>query len=256
MFQPSFDNGRILKQNMLEAVRDYPYAALRALYSNHGDGILSGFEICLTEDGKFQISPGILKWDGEVYVAPETFVIKQEDGKHYVYLKIQRTEVPDGRIVELKCQQTSELEENAFELFKYTKDAVMYEYKNIDEAFKNIDKPFKEPVNRIDQRACRFAVIGGATLCPKYYRWFAKEILKCVNAAPSDAAFAYQCLNGIDNIEAVKHYFNGSDTNSDVLKKMKTALDRLRTGNSVQEPAKPYVQELEKPKASEKITIC
>ena len=249
MFKPSFDPGSILKQNMLEAVRDYPYIALKALYSNYGDGILSGFEITPTKDEKFQISPGILKKDGEVYVAPETLVIKQEVGKHYVYLTIQDTDVPDGKNVDLECQQNSPPGESSFELFKYNKDegAGLYEYEDIKEAFTNVDKPFEPPVNRIDQRACRFAVVGGVTLCPKYYRLFAKEILKCVNAAPSDVAFAYQCLNGINNIEAVKQYFNGSDTNSDVLIKMKTALDRLRTGNSV--------QETERPKAPEKITI-
>ena len=237
---------------MLEAVRDYPYAALKALYSNYGNGILSGFEISLTKDGKFQISPGILKWDGEVYIAPETFVIKQEDGKHYVYLTIQDTDVPDGKNVDLECRQASELKKNDFELFKYNKSegVAVSEYGDMEQASTNVDEPFKNPVNRIDQRACRFAVIGGFTLCPKYYRLFAKEILKCPNAAPVDIAFAYQCLNGIHNIETVRQYFNGLYTNSDVLKQMKTALDNLKAGGVVQEPEKPNVQESKKPKES------
>ena len=230
MFQPSFNNGSILKQNMLEAVRDYPHAALEVFYSNYGDGILSGFEISPV-DKEFRITPGILKVDGKIYVTPESIAIEQKNGKYYVYLTVQHTDVPDGTDVDLECRQASDPDENGFELFRYIKNAEMHEYKNIDEAF-------KDPMNRIDRRACQFAVIGGSTLCPNYYRLFAKEILKCANAAPSDAAFAYQCLNGINHIEAINQYFNGSTTNSEILKKMKTALDMLRKGSNVRETEK------------------
>lgn len=228
MFRPSFIKGSVLKQNMLEALRDYPYTVLEVEYSEYGDGIISGFEIGSVTDNQFQISPGILKVDGEIYISSEMLTIEQINETHYVYLTIQKKDNPDGVDVELKCEQQTEPDDNGLELFRYTKNAKMFEYKDIYELF-------NKPMNRINQAFCRFATVGGNTLHPNYYRLFAEAVLRYTNATAFDVAFAYQCLNGINNIDVVKQYFKEVSSNAEILKKMENVLDRLSKNNSIQE---------------------
>lgn len=228
MFRPSFNKGSVLKQNMLEALRDYPCTVLGVEYSRYGDGIISGFEVSPVSGGQFQISPGILKANGEIYISSELLTIEQKNEKHYVYLTIQKKDNPDGTDVELKCEQKTDSDENGLELFRYTKNAEMYEYKDISELFNT-------PMNRINQIFCKFSTVGGNTLHPNYYRLFAEAVLGCTNATACDVAFAYQCLNGINNIDVVKQYFKGATSNIDILKAMKKILDRLSKNSSVQE---------------------
>lgn len=61
MFRPSFDNGSILKKNMLEALRDFPYEFMNLEYADYGDGIISGFQVEAINENQFEIMPGICK---------------------------------------------------------------------------------------------------------------------------------------------------------------------------------------------------
>ena len=238
MFQPSFNKGSVLKQNMLEALRDYPYIVLEMEYSEYGSGIISGLDVCPIGDDMFQIAPGLLKVDGKIYILSEILTIKQEEETHYVYLIIQNTDNPDGKDIELTCEQTVKPKDDAFELFRYTKNADMFVYKDIRELFNG-------PMNRINQIFCKFAIVGGNTLHPDYFRLFAKEILESTNASISDVAFAYQCLNGINNIGVIKQYFNDVVSNSDVIERMEKVLNRLSMDNNIQ---KSQSEKLEKPR--------
>lgn len=226
MFRPSFNKGSILKKNMLDALRDYPYTVLDVKYSDYGDGILSGFKINALENEQFSISPGILKINGEIYTSPVALTLEQVDEKHYVYLVIEQNDNPDGSEVDLKIEQTTELRECGWELFRYTKNANMYEYKDVFELFAT-------PMNRINQLFCKFAIVGGNTLNPSYFRMFAKAVLSRSNATAEDVAFAYQCLNGIHDIEVIKQYFDGKTSTHDILEEMKSKLSKMGETDSV-----------------------
>ena len=230
MFRPSFNKGSVLKQNMLEALRDYPCTVLEVEYSKYGDGIISGFEVNPINGEKFQISPGILKVNGEIYISSDLLTIEQKNEEHYVYLTIQKKDNPDGMDIELKCEQKTDMDDNGLELFRYTKNAEMFEYKDISELCGKY-----RPTNRIDQIFCKFSIVGGNTLHPNYYRLFAKAVLGDTNATATDVAFAYQCLNGINNIDVVEQYFKGATSNDDIVKEMKKVLDRLRKSIKVPE---------------------
>lgn len=39
---PAFERGRIMKKELLWALRDYSYAALQIKYRDHADGIITG----------------------------------------------------------------------------------------------------------------------------------------------------------------------------------------------------------------------
>ena len=52
MFIPVFEKGLILKQHMLEALRDYPREFIRNLYSEYGDGIITGCQVIELADDR------------------------------------------------------------------------------------------------------------------------------------------------------------------------------------------------------------
>ena len=96
MFLPSFNRGSILKQNMLEALRDFPHTALNVMYSDYGEGIISGFEVKSGSDNSFQVSPGLLKINDTVFVMAESLSIEQKTERHYVYISLLKIDNPDG----------------------------------------------------------------------------------------------------------------------------------------------------------------
>lgn len=235
---PSFNRGSVLKQKMIEALRDFPHTVLDVLYSDYGEGIISGFKVKPVADNAFLVSPGLFKYNDKIFVLEEELSIEQKTEKHYVYISLQKNDNPDSVDVVLQCDQIDEPNDEMFELFRYTMNAEMFVYKDIYELLNS-------PMNRINQLYCKYSVIGGTTLHPYYYQLFANAILESSNASNNDIAFAYQCLNGITNISIVKHYFNGASTNEDVLMQMRAVLDRLKKKLNVQE-SQP--QKVETPK--------
>lgn len=235
MFLPSFNRGSILKQNMLEALRDFPHTALNVMYSDYGEGIISGFEVKSGSDNSFQVSPGLLKINDTVFVMAESLSIEQKTERHYVYISLRKIDNPDGEDIVLHCSQIDEPQNENFELFRYTMNAEMMAYKDVYELL-------SAPMNRINQLNCKYSVVGGSTLHPCYFQLFANAVLESSNASQNDIAFAYQCLNGITNISIVKHYFSGASSNEDVLKQMRVILDRLKKKIDVQDSQPPKVE--------------
>ena len=215
---------------MLEALRDNPNTILNVEYSGLGDGIISGFEIRPVYGEMFHISPGIVKIDGEIYVSSEVITIEQLNESHYVYLIAQKVETSDGVEVVLNCQQSENLDSNCFELFRYTKNAEIFEFKNVEELISS-----NTPINRINQKSCKYGVIGGSIFHPRYFKLYAESVLRSNNATPIDIAFAFQCLNGIKNIDVVKQYFYGVNIDQDIFREMKEKLEKMSSTDIVKE---------------------
>lgn len=227
-FRPKFDKGLILKQHMLEALRDNPQDYIGLMYADMGDGIISGLDITVPEDGKFYISPGIIKINNEIFFSTKNGSLKFLEGANYVYLQILKEEKTDGTEYQIEFVQKQQEEDTLFEVFRYVKSAEMMNYKNMQEVFLN-------PMNRIDCSHVKQSLIGGSTLHKMYFGMYADEVLRNKNSEMGDIAFVYQCLNGISNIEVIKNYFQTEDfTNESVLALMKKRLLELDS-NRVEE---------------------
>lgn len=212
MFNPNFDKGLILKQHMLEALRDYPNTFVQLLFLEMGDGILSGLKISL--DGEyFHVSKGLIKLGGEVCFMTEQTRLEQKAGRRYVYLeKLSPVPARDGsgsthelRIVQYDKEQESASER--MELFRYGRNAEMMEYQNIREIYQDVS-------NRIDRSHALKSVVGGSTLCDEYYKMFATFLLQSQQADVNDIGFAYQCLNGMHTLTVIQAYFRTEDTSN------------------------------------------
>lgn len=212
MFKPNFDKGLILKQHMLEALRDYPNTFVQLLFWEMGDGILSGLKISL--DGEcFRVSEGLVKLGGEVCFMTEAVCLEQKGGLHYVYLqRLPPVPARDGsgstcQLRVIQCDGEQESASDWMELFRYGKNAEMKEYQNIREIYQDMS-------NRIDRSHALKSVAGGSTLCDEYYGMFAAFLLQSQQTDARDISFAYQCLNGVHTLAAIQAYFRTEDTSN------------------------------------------
>ena len=220
MFIPVFEKGLILKQHMLEALRDYPRELTKNLFCEYGSGIITGCNISVSEN-VLSVGEGIVKINGEVYILTKPLSVNAEDEINYVYLKITSESLADGTNLQMEVIQKNEKDDTLFEMARYAKNAVLKHYSKIEELFSDVS-------NRIDQRYVLQSVAGGNTLLSGYYRLYAEKVLSSVNADMQDIAFAYQCLNGIGSIEIVKAYFHTDDmSNQNILSLMKQRLSTL-----------------------------
>lgn len=220
MFRPSFDNGSILKKNMLEALRDFPYEFMNLEYADYGDGIISGFQVEAINENQFEIMPGICKIGGQIFVMTESFIISQVEQSHYVYLSILESDKPDGTDYDVDVSQYEEENNSLLELFRYTKNATVSHYKDIYEVF-------SEPMNRINQKHCAYSYKNGNSLCEHYFKLYAHAVLKSSNASAKDLLFAYQCLNSIKDIDIIKCYFGDVTSKLDIVHAMENKLKLL-----------------------------
>lgn len=241
-FKPIFETGLILKKHMLDALRDYPIDYVNTLFSEMGDGVVTGLDIVIAGDNQFYIKEGIVKIDGIVYITTRSGMLSFAEGKNYVYLCVKSDKQADGTYFYSEIIQKEQEEKAYFELFRYIKNAEVKRYSSISELF-------VDTTNRIDQRKLLKSVYGGHTLSNEFYYLFAEEILDSNNANMNDIAFAYQCLNEISGIEIIKKYFQTDDTSNDnILSLMKMMLERMQ--KSVKEIAADV-----KPKIERKISV-
>lgn len=220
MLKPAFEKGSVLKQNMLEALRDYPYTAYELIYAEYGDGIISGFEISIPGDEKIEIDPGILKHNGKIFFCAEKQSVEQRNGRNYVYLEVTEERHPNGLAFSVIAKQYDDNQPEKTELFRYTKNAKLF-------AFKNVRELVCQPINRINKIYSQHSVKGGNSLCPEYFSLYADEILNSSNTKMEDYAFAYQCFNGVQSLDMVRKYFGNDGSNEYVVEAMKKKIALL-----------------------------
>ncbi len=57
---PAFERGRIMKKELLWALRDYSYTAIQNQYQDYADGIISGCRI-FSEENHLRIASGMIR---------------------------------------------------------------------------------------------------------------------------------------------------------------------------------------------------
>ncbi|MBQ7008823.1 MAG: hypothetical protein IJN05_06360 [Ruminococcus sp.] len=99
-----FEKGSILRKEMLESMYSFPRFLCDGYYSKYGNGVLYGLEWEKIDDKHF-ISPGALKYNGEIYFQTEKLVVEDsidmvslESGQeYYVYFKEASPEKTESR---------------------------------------------------------------------------------------------------------------------------------------------------------------
>ncbi len=193
---PVFEEGRILKRDSLDLLRDYAPDFFSLIFREYGNGILSGFRI--REEGKeIVVGPGILKHGSSFFCMKEE--ARLEFGLYgqvvqVVLKKQQSSSSPDFRTdhYELFLEPAGELSEGAYELGRFLLEQgarlrTCEDYKD----FNDIVTEF----NTLNPVHIPFACEGGSTLAPFILRLYGKGVLSSPRAGALDLSFGVACLN-------------------------------------------------------------
>ena len=206
---PAFERGRILKKELLWALRDYSYAALQLQYQGYPDGILSGCELEAC-DGGLKIMPGILYYQKVPYFLQNPYKVPCRAEGEQAYIKVrflgktigtrQEEYLTQIYIDEREPDANCELELGRFKLQAGARLRAEY----VD--FYDYETEF-DTINRI---FVPYAAMGQPGIWPQLLKCFAKELLYAPNHDLCDSAFCFNCLQLEKAMpyEAVKGYLD------------------------------------------------
>lgn len=198
---PAFERGRIMKKELLWALRDYSYSALQQQYQNYPDGILSGCGIRI-EEHLICIGQGMIKCQGFIFLITKEERVEYSPTDKYISLKfrlIEKEELPDYTryITQFVLDDALERQPNEIEIcrFKLKEGAKLRtDYKD----FFDIQTEF-DTVNLAD---ATWSAAGGNTLSKEITDYFARKVMECEKAEAGDLQFAYFL---IQSKEAVRY---------------------------------------------------
>lgn len=204
---PAFERGRIMKKELLWALRDYSYSALQLQYADYPDGIISGCGIRI-EDDFLCVKPGIIKCQDFIFLITEEEKIEYSSTEFLVSLKfrlIEREVLSDyvRYVTEFVLDENLERKRNELEVcrFKLKEGArLRTEYKD----FFDIETEY-DTVNLVN---ATWTSARGNTLSKEVTDYFAKKVLECENADDKDIHFAYLLLQSKEavNFQIIKDY--------------------------------------------------
>lgn len=240
---PAFERGRIMKKELLWALRDYSYSALQLQYAYYPDGIISGCGI-RAEDNFLCVKPGIIKCQDFIFLITEEEKVEYYPTECCVSLKfhlIEKEVLPDyiRYVTEFVLDENLECRQNELEVcrFKLKEGArLRTEYKD----FFDIQTEY----DTVNLANATWASAGCNTLSKEVTDYFAKKVLECENADYKDIRFAYLLLQSKEAIrfEIIKDYIlrrtsqKGKDIpiNSETAYlKLKEILDGIREGTDI-----------------------
>lgn len=196
---PAFERGRIMKKELLWALRDYSYSALQLRYQDYSDGIISGCGI-RTENDTLCIGSGIIKCQGFIFLLTGEGQVRYAPADRYTSLKfrlLKKENLPDYTRYETEFALDGKLDrtQNEIELcrFKLKEGArLRTEYKD----FFDIQTEY-DTVNLAD---ATWSAQGGQALSKEVTDYFANKVLECKNAEDKDIQFAYFLLQSKETV--------------------------------------------------------
>ena len=237
---PAFERGRIMKKELLWALRDYSYSSLQLRYQDYPDGIISGCRVKVRDD-QLIVGTGIIKCQDFIFLLTEEEQVAYAPTEVFVSLKFRvksAEEMPDYTryVTEFVLDKNLERAQNELEIcrFKLKEGArLRTEYKD----FYDIQTEF-DTVNLAD---ADWAGRGGRTLSKEITDCFARKVLECREAEGEDIQFACLLLQSREAVpwEIIGGYISrktgGQQSNKEFVGKeffgkMEEILDRIRIG--------------------------
>ncbi|MDE7478837.1 MAG: hypothetical protein K2M91_12980 [Lachnospiraceae bacterium] len=197
---PAFERGRIMKKELLWALRDYSYSALQIRYQDYSNGILSGCRI-RTENSTLCIEPGMIKCADFIFLITEKEQVSYKPTEEYTSLKFRLKEKEDlsdytRYLTEFVLDDYLGRGKNEIELcrFKLKEGArLRTEYKD----FYDIQTEY----DTVNLANATWSSIGQNTLSKEVTDYFANKVLECEKADEKDVQFAYFLLHEREAID-------------------------------------------------------
>lgn len=237
---PNFTTGRILKQEMLALLRDYPRDYVNIIYGNYADGIIAGCGITV-DSAALNISPGMVRFRGRIYVLTREETVSYRATGQDSVVKIcfaKEKQTPDyiSAQADITFSQGLKIAENEMELcrFKLKPGARLRDnYQDFADMATEYDT-----LNIIN---APFAAPYANTLSPVITRKFAEEAFQTRELPPFDFAFAAQCAQGVPLARATITAYTSArlgivsndSANRDMHRHLAKILSDIRQGKSV-----------------------
>ena len=239
---PIFEEGRILKRDSLDLIRDYAPDFFSLLFGKYGGGVIAGFSI--HGDGKnIVVGPGILKHESSFFCMKKEARLEFGLYGQMVQVVLRRAGScisPDFKTEqwELFLEPSRALVEGEYELGRFLLEQgarlrTYGEYKDFNDLITEY--------NTLNPVGIRFACEGGSTLAPWILRLYGKGVLTSPKAEPLDLSFGVACLNSpCVSSELIQSYLsaregvkNASHGNLDLYLGLKRLYARLVSGGEV-----------------------
>lgn len=197
---PLFNQGRILKIEMLNELRDYPRELTDILFGQYSNGIIQGCELKINNN-YIVVKKGLIKHDGIIYVLKKDKMIPYENTENTVMLKVRfRGETKNSDFIRYESEiiidddlniQSDEIELCRFKLKKGAK--LRAEYISLEDMSTEYDT-----VNIINSP---FAAVERSSLSPYILKQFAKEAFQNNLTDAFDISFCMMCLRNGEVLE-------------------------------------------------------
>ncbi len=191
---PLFERNRVLKKELLWALRDFSFGHLQLEYADYGDGILQGCGV-QAEEKELVIRPGLLRYQGFVCVMETEERLGYAVTEQPVSLKL-RFETDRSSQDYILYQMTPMLDsdtackENEFELCRFRLQAGA-ELRDTHTCFEDMGTEY----NTLQYIHAAWGCPGGRSMAPAMTRQFAGELLKASACGTEDMMFAWLCLD-------------------------------------------------------------
>lgn len=214
---PLFEEGRILKRDALDCIRDYAPDFCSLLFQDYGSGVVAGFQIGGVGT-EITVSPGILKHGLEFFCMKEAVTLQYNLFGQTVMVILKkrggmstadfRTDYYELSLEPVRALQAEEYELGRFLLEQGARLRTYEDYKD----FHDLVTGF----NTLNPIYIRFACEGGSTLAPFILRLYGKGVLHSAKAQPLDLSFGVACLNSrVVSAELIRQYLSVQEPGRD-----------------------------------------
>lgn len=207
---PIFEEGRILKRDALDLLRDYAPEFISLLFEERGSGVMAGFRI-REQEGTIFVGPGILKDGGSFFCMQREAALAFDQYGRAVRIVLRRlsermsADFKEERY-ELSLEPLGALGEGEYELGRFLLEPGAR--LRAGEDYRDFHDLVTE-FNTLNPVHIRYACAGGHTLSPLVTRLYGKGVAHAPAAGALDAAFAMACLNGARvPAEAIREYLS------------------------------------------------
>jgi len=240
IFYPMFERGRIMKKELLLALRDYSFGLARLQFDDWTDGIISGCDISVTAT-RLTVEPGIIKFNKFIYMMTEPQHIYYEASEQTAVVKVRfSTSAADssgyicyaGKII---LDHDAALAGNELEIcrFKLKQGSRL---RNDYTGFEDIQTEY----DTINLAHATWAGPERSGITLTILRQFAKEAIQCQLKEPWDILFCSQCMAGTmvhrsiveAYAEAHGERITGEESNADLYDMLVNILNKLKRNAS------------------------
>lgn len=191
---PLFGRNRIMKKELLRALRDYSFGFMQLEYQKYANGILEGLDIDVTGT-EIHIGSGLIKFNDFIFLLTEKQTVPYEPMERLagLKLKISSKKISEDYILyqaEPILDEDLKLKEDEIEVcrFKLKSGARL---RNDYVGFYDIETEF----DTINLAHATWAGIGKPSLSPVITTYYASAAMQCTLEDPRDFIFCSLCLN-------------------------------------------------------------